>query len=360
MSDPIMPNHSTSLLRTLALVALLLPLAGCAGKNLINWKKDSFPQADERNPVRKMVCIWEPVEGQGLDGLPTRGFAGQIMFFTHGSPAPVASDGEVMVYLYHDRGTPEEQAKPLHQFSFSSEAWSKHLQKSTPGPSYRIFIPYVAKHSWHVNCGLRVRLTTPQGQPVYSEMVYVRLPGATEKTSEADPNSPLASLRPKPEISEFQLGASLNHRRGPAAGVVSAEQADIIKRALGAAAAAEYLEPAGPDASAGTILPASAEQAAEFDDGEPVQPADDARIRQLEAMLQQLKHQQPQQPRQPQPTGQPQAQHPLAADEDPQQQAPPRRFKLSLPRQTAGGSPHAPGRHPLDDSPPVAHPLEGF
>jgi hypothetical protein len=209
----------------LLLVVLLIAQSGCAGKNLLSWNRDKTPVADQRNPVRKIVCIWEPVQGQGLDGLPTRGFAGNIMFFTTSSPKPATSEGDVRVYLFHDRGTPEEQARPLHQFDFKGKAWATHLNDSIPGPSYRIFIPYVDKQPYQVNCGLRIRLTPPGGQPVYSEMVHVRLPGPSEDDTDENAGSSqqLKLPRKSADVSDFQLGATLHRKRRPLAGETTAD-----------------------------------------------------------------------------------------------------------------------------------------
>lgn len=213
------------------LAVLLVAQTGCAGKNLLNWNRDKTPVADDRNPVRKIVCIWEPVQGQGLDGLPTRGFAGNIMFFTNTSPKPATSEGDVRVYLFHDRGTPEDQARPLHQFDFKGKAWATHLNDSVPGPSYRIFIPYVDKQPYQVNCGLRVRLTPPGGQPVYSEMVHVRLPGPAQSDADDTSDSPQQLNLPQKsaDVSDFQLGATLHRNRGPLAGqtTVTPESFDL-------------------------------------------------------------------------------------------------------------------------------------
>lgn len=153
--------------------------AGCAGTELLSRHWHKLPRASEDNPVVRILCIWEPAEGTGLDGLPTRGFAGQIFFFTAGSPVPVKVDGDVRVYLFDDYGSPDEQAKPIHQFDFLGDAWTIHLHKGALGPSYHVFIPYVRKHPYRANCGLRVRLKPQSGPALFSDTVHVTLPGPT-------------------------------------------------------------------------------------------------------------------------------------------------------------------------------------
>ena len=166
----------------LSTVAICLSLVGCAGTGLLNWQGSQMPQADETHPVRRIVCIWEPAEGTGLDGLPTRGFAGRILFFAAGNRSPVRVNGDVRIYLFDDEGTPAQRAKPIHQFDFLGNAWTIHLQESTLGLAYQVFIPYVGKQPWQTRSALRVRFVPKHGQTIFSEMVRVTLPGPTRPT----------------------------------------------------------------------------------------------------------------------------------------------------------------------------------
>ena len=352
-----MTRQTLNTSRFLLLGIILLAQLGCAGKNLLNWKHNEVPEADAGNPVRKIVCMWEPVQGQGLDGLPTRGFAGQIMFFTHGSPLPATADGKVRVTLHHDRGTREEQTKPLHQFDFPTEAWATHLQESTPGPSYRIFIPYTAKHPWATTCSLRVRLTAPNNGPtVYSEMVHVRLTGLAEKKPDEQTTAP---AMPKlagasPDISEFQLGASLK-RSGDGAGksrvIGATKQVSIIERAM-QASNPNQLKPSGPNKASGPIRLTSAQELAEPVEYTSSPELDDAaQIQHIEQMLQQLKQKQRQKSK---------GAEVRFAEPDKLPEA--KRFRLS-PTASADVRPQQRGtttNHPLDESRNIPHPLEGF
>ena len=350
-----MKRHSLNRSRFVLLGIILVAQLGCAGKNLLNGNGNAVPHADESNPVRKIVCIWEPVQGQGLDGLSTRGFAGQIMFFTHGSPLPSTSDGDVRVTLYHDRGTHEEQIKPLHQFDFPTDAWATHLQESTPGPSYRIFIPYVAKHPWQAGCALRVRLTAPNNGPtVHSELVHVRLDGPVEKKADEQTSAP---AKPKlagasPDISEFQLGASLNRGgAGKRRTIGAAEKASIIERAMHVSTPDQH-KPTGPNKASGPVRLTSAKQLAEPVDDTSAPNADDAaQIQHIEQLLQQLKRKQRQKPKR--------AAVPRA---EPDKLPEAKRFRLSQ-TTSADVSPQQRATtavHPLDESKSSPHPLEGF
>ena len=170
--------HTALLLLTaLATVAS----GGCSSLGpLAVWKANRIREATDADPVVEVLCLWQPAEGRGLNGLPTRGFAGQIMFFTRRSPEPVRIDGDVRIYLFENRGTVEERAKPVHQFDFIGKVWDQHLQQGTLGTSYHVFIPFTREHEWQTECVLRVRLTPPRGAAVYSELASVTLPGMEE------------------------------------------------------------------------------------------------------------------------------------------------------------------------------------
>jgi hypothetical protein len=210
------------LLRIAPVLLGLLAAPGCASLNLPVWK-DKNPEASKENPVVNIVCVWEPAEGRNVNGLPARGFAGQIFFFTRLGATPVKVNGDVRVYVFDDLGSAEEQSKPIHQFDFLGDAWTVHLQDSTLGPSYNVFIPYTREGPWRANCQLRLRLTTETSQPVFSETVDVVLPGpARRKDSQKDgqtaekshPVHPIAeqvAAQMQPDHGKIQFGASLNH-----------------------------------------------------------------------------------------------------------------------------------------------------
>lgn len=166
--------------RCLIACSLLFIFSGCAGSNLLNWKREKVPTADEKNPAVDILCLWQPAEGSGIDGLPTRGVAGQILFFTGRDASPVVVNGDVRIYMFDDQGTPEEQAKPIRQFDFVGKAWNKHARSTTFGPAYQVFLPYVRDGLHEAHCSLRVRLEPKDGRPLYSKMIDVTLPGSQD------------------------------------------------------------------------------------------------------------------------------------------------------------------------------------
>jgi hypothetical protein len=155
----------------------LASLSGCAAAHWWKAGEDDFEKATARNPAVQIACLWQPAEGRGLDGLPARGFAGQIIFLTQSSPTPVTVDGDVRIFLFEDQGTYEEQVRPIHQFDFVDGAWATHLRPTAWGAAYQIFLPYVRKGHHEAKCSLRVRLKPKEGPTIFSEFASVTLPG---------------------------------------------------------------------------------------------------------------------------------------------------------------------------------------
>ncbi|WP_437228244.1 hypothetical protein SH661x_000799 [Planctomicrobium sp. SH661] len=168
-----------------ALLLLLMASSGCQ-----MWhqaKLSTAPMATAEHPVVEIICVWQPGEGTGMDGLPTRGFAGQILFFAMGEKVPVRVDGKVRIYVFDDQGTEEEQQKPIHQFDFDSTAFQSFLTQTNLGTAYQLFIPYTRKGDMVANCTLRVRYSPDEGSSVYSKMATVTLPGTVARK----PNQPV-------------------------------------------------------------------------------------------------------------------------------------------------------------------------
>jgi hypothetical protein len=183
------------------LVAALLVLGGpgCASLTLLNFKTEKIPTADLEHPAIDVLAVWQAAEGPGPKGIPTRGFAGQIFFFSQDRATPVAVDGTARIYVFDDQGTPQEQARPLHQFDFDRESWKGHLQMPKIGPTYGVFIPYTRNDYHQAVCSLRVRFTPVKGRPLYSASSTIVLPGppAMKSDAQATQPSPLNSLSAK-------------------------------------------------------------------------------------------------------------------------------------------------------------------
>lgn len=175
---------------------------GCSSLEMSSLlKRSRFVEAGPNNPVVDVVCLWEPAEGRGLDNLPTRGFAVQMLFLTRGNPEPAQVNGTLRVYVFDDQGTLEEQSKPLHQFDIEGEALQKYLTETNFGPAYQLFIPYTRKGTHEARCGLRVKYTpSGGGPPVYSKMAEITLPGAKSELAAQRWNPEHRRVRPDEQL----------------------------------------------------------------------------------------------------------------------------------------------------------------
>jgi len=167
----------------LTATVIALNLAGCASSSLFKLGKDDFSKTGPRNPMYKIVALWQAGEGAGIENRTSRGFAGQILFFGKSNELPAQVEGGVRIYVFDDQGTPEEQIKPIHEFNFTPGAWKAHLFNGKLGPTYDVFIPYTRPGYHEAKCTIRMCYTPPDGPPVYSEMVNVVLPGAKKNAS---------------------------------------------------------------------------------------------------------------------------------------------------------------------------------
>lgn len=164
--------------RSLCLLTIAALGCGCTQLALFSLGGPKFVEASAKNPVGDIMCAWEPADGQGLEGLPCRGFAGQLMFFTIGHAQPAKVSGDVSIYVFDNQGSVTDQSEPLHIFNFNDVSWNAFLRESNLGAAYQVFIPYTRTGTHEANCTLRVKFTPKDGgQPVYSRMANITLPG---------------------------------------------------------------------------------------------------------------------------------------------------------------------------------------
>lgn len=131
----------------------------------------------EKN-VARVVSIWEPSTGKGIDDRNCRGFAGQILFFGPSCETGVRVRGKVNIYEYdHYNEDSEEIPQPLHTFAFEPDAWEIHRTEGSLGHSYSVFIPYMSKNRDQVNCGLKVEIVLEDGRKVSTPTTEVLLHG---------------------------------------------------------------------------------------------------------------------------------------------------------------------------------------
>jgi hypothetical protein len=179
----------------LTATCVLLMLAGCASPGFFKLSKGRFPKTGLKNPVRRILGMWEPAEGMAF-GKSCRGFSGQILFFSQNSNLPAQVDGDVRIYVFDDQGTPEEQAVPIHEFEYPAATWNAFLFNGSLGATYSVFVPYTRPGVHEAKCSLRIRYTPKAGLPAYSDMVNVVLPGIKKIKEEGQPVAMPSEKRP--------------------------------------------------------------------------------------------------------------------------------------------------------------------
>lgn len=271
-------QHSIRSWRHLVICLLCFSqLTGCSSLALTTWNWQHAGQfATEKKPAVEVIALWEPAEGKGLDGMPTRGFAGQLLFFQHNNSSPVYVKGDVLIYLYDDQGQLDDQSKPIHQFKFDSGAWQVHSVESTLGPAYQVFIPYVRKGKEQTECALRVKLSQKQAPEVYSRMVSVKLAGKKPRTEDVQPQVQAA---PPVQQEEDVVKVETLARREPGKRLELA--ADLKKTGP-----VKVQKPVIQQVSAETVAPPEAAAV----ENAPGEDDRDLRIRRLEEQLSQLLH----------------------------------------------------------------------
>lgn len=160
-----------------AIAILLLSTTGCASLGSFWEKPPAYPLATKERPATQIIAMWRPSNGTH-DGRPTRGFAGNVMFFTSKDTMPALVNGTVRVYVFDDQGTPEEQAKPIRQYDFPGPVWNTYAELSKIGPAYNLFIPYPRPGNHEATCTLSMRLIPDDGGPaLFSEEAHITLDG---------------------------------------------------------------------------------------------------------------------------------------------------------------------------------------
>ena len=178
---------------------MYLSTVGCASLHF-PLGAEKMEKASARNPVVQILCLWQPSEGRDPEGMPCRGFAGQILFLANRGSLPVQVNGDLRIYLFDDQGTSEEQAAPIRQYDFDSKSWAIHLTKGTLGPTYSVFVPYTRRGSFEAKCALRVRFSPAEGPAIFSDMAAISLDGRKKAVTEpTDRVSPVEDAKTRAE-----------------------------------------------------------------------------------------------------------------------------------------------------------------
>lgn len=151
---------------------------GCADTSFLKSPGQLLTERREKirqQPATRILCLWEAAEGQGLDGRPARGFAGQILFFGPREAAPVPVHGTVRIFEYEDFDPDELNPKPIHVFVFDDTGWNAHRSESTVGEAYNVFLPYVKRHNGLATCALKVEFESKNGRTISSPITEITL-----------------------------------------------------------------------------------------------------------------------------------------------------------------------------------------
>ena len=261
-----MQFHVQRIVMPLICSMFLCSFVGCTTFHVPFEKK--IPKASAADPVVQVLCLWQQAEGRDPEGYPCKGFSGQILFLSNKAATPVQCDGDVRIYLFDDQGDTEAQAKPLRQFDFDSGSWDVHLTKTSLGPTYSVFVPYVRRGVKDANCALRVRLKPKSGPVVFSDLSNMPLNG--NKKPVMGENAKPLSIEETDRMAVDEMASKLRRTT-----TISMGSNPKTTESL-----------AGPkkDEKVNQVQLASHEVVSES----PKESADAERIRRLESMVQQL------------------------------------------------------------------------
>ncbi len=211
--DSLQRPMETDVMTTSRTILLSLLLAvfcgGCAETSFIRAPGRLLSESTNRKQLpARILCLWEPAEGQGLDEHASRGFAGQILFFGYGSASPIPVHGTVRIYQYDNFDPDELDPKPIHVFVFDDAGWNTHRVDSTGGEAYNVFLPYVKRHQSAASCALKVEFIPEKGRPVSSPITRIQLEPRRRST------------RPQPaltrQVAHRESASAARHPNNPA------------------------------------------------------------------------------------------------------------------------------------------------
>ncbi len=179
--------------------------SGCSTLSMTSTLMGRQPKENKGLPVVEVMAIWQPGEGKSTKGAPTRGFAGQIMFFAQGSKRPIKVDGDLKVYVFDDVGSVEEQSKPIHIYEFKGGALQGYYNEGKLGPSYQLFLPYTRPGMHEAKCTLRMKYNSElSGDVLSSESTIVLSGKKIAKITDPKPGDHAVSLASKYDAIEHE------------------------------------------------------------------------------------------------------------------------------------------------------------
>jgi hypothetical protein len=170
-------------------LCLMVSACGCVSVPGFSGLFRKYPVADAQHPIVELMGIWQAGEGRTPDGLPCRGFAGQLLFMVAGDPLSAQVNGGIKVYVFDDVGNPHEQARPIDVFEFTPEQFQTFGHPTKLGMTYQLFIPYRRTGIETRDCAVRVKFMPANGTtPLYSQTASITLPGKTPASANHEPD----------------------------------------------------------------------------------------------------------------------------------------------------------------------------
>lgn len=271
-----------------------------------------IPKATAADPAVQVLCLWQQADGRDPEGYPCKGFSGQVLFLSNKSGTPVQVDGDVRIYLFDDHGTEEEQTKPVRQFDFDSGSWNVHLSETTLGPTYSVFVPYTRRGVKDANCALRVRLKPKKGPVVFSDLSNMPLNG-NRKPVRGEEAKPITDEE-NDQIAAEAMAGSLRRTTTISMGS-NPKTTESVTNTRREQPSQKVTPVSAQSATPGNQITQASHQVISEPQRQP--SADSERIRQLEAMVQQLLEQKSNPPAELSPTNPPRRTvHPLDLDDE--------------------------------------------
>ena len=160
----------------------LLALFGLTGCQTLkpDWAKSWFGnhklQESKYAVPARMAILWSPAVLNQAGQVPTRGFGGRVYLYDSKN-SPVAVEGQLVVYAYHnDKPNPDSKV-PDRKFAFTPEQFTSHYTPTELGASYSIWIPWDAAGQPQAEISLVPIFTSSSGALVMGQPSRNLLPG---------------------------------------------------------------------------------------------------------------------------------------------------------------------------------------
>ena len=145
-------------------------------------------EEDEQKPERILAVWTDSVLHQSGQG-GVRGFGGRLYFYEKENQDPVEVDGALAVYVFDADAVDPTKQKPLRKYVFTAEQFSKHMSRTSIGPSYSVWLPF-----------------GPVGEEAKRLVLITRFQGTKSGTLISDPTVKLLPGQPSKPISSKASG----------------------------------------------------------------------------------------------------------------------------------------------------------